>query len=143
MSSSSEETDLLEVAYKLGPALAAGCTIVIKPSELAPLSTLRLVELVHEIFALEAVVIFDADLHEIYQAGLWNVDPQELAQNVYYFETSDDDAETGIARRVLRLAVQRAWRPAIWRYGAYCLRSSTSTPFERRVSFTSKFGRRL
>jgi phenylacetaldehyde dehydrogenase len=39
---------LLEVAYKLGPALAAGCTIVIKPSELAPLSTLRLMDLVHE-----------------------------------------------------------------------------------------------
>src|SRR4029079_11227401 len=30
---------------------------------------LQLAELVHEIFALEAVVIFDADLHEIYQAG--------------------------------------------------------------------------
>ena len=39
---------LLEVCYKLGPALAAGCTIVIKPSELAPLSTLRLMELVDE-----------------------------------------------------------------------------------------------
>jgi acyl-CoA reductase-like NAD-dependent aldehyde dehydrogenase len=39
---------LLEVAYKLGPALAAGCTVVIKPSELAPLSTLRLMDLVHE-----------------------------------------------------------------------------------------------
>lgn len=64
---------------------------------------LQLVELVHEIFALEAVVIFDADLHETYQAGYWNVDPQELAQNVYYFESSDDDPETGIARRVLRL----------------------------------------
>jgi len=63
----------------------------------------QLAELVHEIFALEAVVIFDADLHETYQAGYWNVDPQELAQNVYYFESSDDDAETGIARRVLRL----------------------------------------
>lgn len=63
----------------------------------------QLAELVHEIFALEAVVIFDADLHEIYQAGYWNVDPQELAQNVYYFESSDDDPETGIARRVLRL----------------------------------------
>ncbi len=63
----------------------------------------QLVELVHEIFALEAVVIFDADLHETYQAGIWNVDPQELAQNVYYFETSDDDPESGISRRVLRL----------------------------------------
>jgi acyl-CoA reductase-like NAD-dependent aldehyde dehydrogenase len=39
---------LLEVCYKLGPALAAGCTIVIKPSELAPLSTLRMMELVDE-----------------------------------------------------------------------------------------------
>ena len=37
---------LLETAYKLGPALAAGCTIVLKPSELAPLSTLRLMDLV-------------------------------------------------------------------------------------------------
>jgi hypothetical protein len=48
----------------------------------------QLAELVHEIFALEAVAVFDADLHEVYQAGIWNVDPQELAQNVYYFETS-------------------------------------------------------
>ena len=63
----------------------------------------QLAELVHEIFALEAVVIFDADLHETYQAGYWNDDSQELAQNVYYFESSDDDPETGIARRVLRL----------------------------------------
>lgn len=63
----------------------------------------QLAELVHEIFALEGVVIFDADLHETYEAGFWNVDPQELAQNVYYFETSDDDPESGISRRVLRL----------------------------------------
>jgi phenylacetaldehyde dehydrogenase len=39
---------LLEVAYKLGPALAVGCTVVVKPSELAPLSTLRFAELVAE-----------------------------------------------------------------------------------------------
>jgi two-component system, OmpR family, sensor histidine kinase KdpD len=63
----------------------------------------QLAELVHEIFALEAVVVFDADLHETYQAGYWNEDPQEQAQNVYYFETSDDDPETGIGRRVVRL----------------------------------------
>jgi two-component system, OmpR family, sensor histidine kinase KdpD len=63
----------------------------------------QLAELVHEIFSLEAVVVFDADLHETYQAGFWKEDPQELAQNVYYFETSDDDSETGIGRRVVRL----------------------------------------
>lgn len=63
----------------------------------------QLAELVHEIFNLEAVAVFDADLHDVYTAGFWNVDPQEMAQNVYYFETSDDDLETGIGRRVVRL----------------------------------------
>jgi two-component system, OmpR family, sensor histidine kinase KdpD len=63
----------------------------------------QLADLVQEIFALEAVVIFDADLHQICQAGFWSQDPRELAQNVYYFETSDDDPVTGLGRRVLRL----------------------------------------
>jgi two-component system, OmpR family, sensor histidine kinase KdpD len=63
----------------------------------------QLAELVHEIFSFEAVAVFDADLHETYQAGYWAEDPQELAQNVYYFETTNDDPETGISRRVVRL----------------------------------------
>ena len=63
----------------------------------------QLAELVHEIFALEAVAVFDADLHAVYQAGYWSVDPQEMAQNVYYFETADDDPATGLGRRVVRL----------------------------------------
>jgi len=36
---------LLLLAWKMAPALAAGNTVVIKPSELTPLSTLRMVEL--------------------------------------------------------------------------------------------------
>jgi len=63
----------------------------------------QLAELVHDIFALEAVAVFDADLHTVYQAGYWSADPQEMAQNVYYFETTDDDPETGLGRRVVRL----------------------------------------
>ncbi len=63
----------------------------------------QLAELVHDIFEVEAVAVFDADLHEVYQAGYWNLDPQEMAQNVYYFETTDDDPEIGIGRRVVRL----------------------------------------
>ena len=63
----------------------------------------QLAELVHEIFDLEAVALFDADLHKVYQAGYWSVDPQEMAQNVYYFETTDDEPEIGIGRRVVRL----------------------------------------
>lgn len=39
---------LLMTAYKLGPALAAGCTVILKPAEQTPLSALRLAELVQE-----------------------------------------------------------------------------------------------
>jgi phenylacetaldehyde dehydrogenase len=39
----------LMAVNKIGPALAAGCTVVLKPAELAPLSALRLAELVQEI----------------------------------------------------------------------------------------------
>ena len=63
----------------------------------------QLADLVHDIFALEAVAVFDADLHTVYQAGFWNADPEEMARNVYYFETSDDDPQSGLGRRVVRL----------------------------------------
>ena len=39
---------LLQISWKVAPALAAGCTVVIKPSELTPLSTVRLVALLAE-----------------------------------------------------------------------------------------------
>jgi len=39
---------LLMAAWKLGPALAAGCTIVLKPAEQTPLTALRLGELIQE-----------------------------------------------------------------------------------------------
>ena len=39
---------LLMAAWKLGPALAAGCTVILKPAEQTPLSALRLGELIME-----------------------------------------------------------------------------------------------
>lgn len=39
---------LLQISWKVAPALAAGCTVVIKPSEVTPLSTVRLVALIEE-----------------------------------------------------------------------------------------------
>jgi two-component system sensor histidine kinase KdpD len=63
----------------------------------------QLADLIHDIFELEAVAVFDADLHRVYQAGYWSQDPQESAQNVYYFETNDDDLVLGVGRRVVRL----------------------------------------
>jgi succinate-semialdehyde dehydrogenase/glutarate-semialdehyde dehydrogenase len=40
---------LLNVGFKLGPALAAGCSLIIKPSALSPLSTYMIGEILHSI----------------------------------------------------------------------------------------------
>jgi betaine-aldehyde dehydrogenase len=39
---------LLMASWKVAPALAAGCTVVLKPSELTPLTALELAAIVHE-----------------------------------------------------------------------------------------------
>ncbi|MBI5275774.1 MAG: aldehyde dehydrogenase family protein [Burkholderiales bacterium] len=39
---------LYQITAKVGPALAAGCTVVLKPSELAPLSALLFAQVVHD-----------------------------------------------------------------------------------------------
>ncbi|MBU2886384.1 aldehyde dehydrogenase family protein [Gilvimarinus agarilyticus] len=39
---------LLNLGYKLGPALAAGCSVIVKPSQLTPLASLRCAELAQE-----------------------------------------------------------------------------------------------
>ena len=41
---------LMMAVWKLGPALAAGCTVVLKPSELTPFTTLKLAEMTADIF---------------------------------------------------------------------------------------------
>lgn len=63
----------------------------------------QLAELVHRVFNLEAVAVYDADLGETYQAGVWHDDPQEMAQNACHFESSDDDPQSGFHRRVVSL----------------------------------------
>lgn len=39
---------LLQASWKMAPALAAGCTVVMKPSEITPLTTIRITELAEE-----------------------------------------------------------------------------------------------
>ena len=50
---------LMMAAWKLGPALAAGNTVVLKPSEMTPLTTLKLAELVADIFPAGVVNILN------------------------------------------------------------------------------------
>ncbi|MBL8192350.1 MAG: aldehyde dehydrogenase family protein [Blastocatellia bacterium] len=61
---------LLMAAWKLGPALATGCTVVLKPAEQTPLTALRLAELVQEAGFPEGVVNVVAGYGETAGAAL-------------------------------------------------------------------------
>ncbi len=50
---------LMMAAWKLGPALAAGNTVVLKPSDMTPLTTLKLAELIADIFPAGVVNILN------------------------------------------------------------------------------------
>jgi phenylacetaldehyde dehydrogenase len=61
---------LLMAAWKLGPALATGCTVILKPAEQTPLSALRLGELMLEAGLPDGVVNIITGLGETAGAAL-------------------------------------------------------------------------
>ena len=61
---------LLMAAWKLGPALAAGCTVVLKPAEQTPLTALRLGELICEAGFPDGVINIVTGFGETAGAGL-------------------------------------------------------------------------
>jgi phenylacetaldehyde dehydrogenase len=61
---------LLMAVWKLGPALATGCTVVLKPAEQTPLSALRLGELIQEAGFPDGVVNVVTGLGETAGAAL-------------------------------------------------------------------------
>ncbi len=61
---------LLMAAWKLGPALATGCTVVLKPAEQTPLSALRLGDLIQEAGIPDGVVNIVTGLGETAGAAL-------------------------------------------------------------------------
>jgi|SRR6185312_16075029 len=59
--------------------------------------------LVQSLFPVESAAIFDVDLHEVYQAGEWSFDVNNVLQNICTFGTQSDEIETGLSRRVLQM----------------------------------------
>ncbi|MFE2043124.1 aldehyde dehydrogenase family protein [Streptomyces sp. NPDC059477] len=59
---------LISVAHKLAPALAAGNTVVVKPSELASVSTVRFIQLVQDLLPPGVVNVVTGFGHDVGQA---------------------------------------------------------------------------
>lgn len=55
------------------------------------------------IFGVESIAIFDADLDKLYQLGEWGPELEDSIRNAYFFESSTDEPEIGLTRRVLRI----------------------------------------
>jgi len=81
------------------------CTFIRETTKLDPHGKPgpQLADLVHSIFSVESVAIFDADLEEVYEAGEWSEDLQDALQNICIFETVSDDPSTGLSRRVIHM----------------------------------------
>lgn len=57
---------LLNAAFKIGPALAAGCSIILKPSDLSPLSAYLLGKIMHDIsFPADVVNILSGEVENV------------------------------------------------------------------------------
>jgi len=92
---------LMIAAWKLAPALAAGCTVVVKPSEDASLAVLRLAELVRRVgFPAGVVNVVSGRGDTAGEALLSNLNIDKFAFT----------GSTAVGRRVHESAVQRTVR---------------------------------
>lgn len=84
---------LMFVSWKLGPALAAGNTVVMKPSEITPLSTLRVGELAKQVGIPDGVINI--------VTGYGNTAGQRIAEHPQIGKVSFTGS-TGIGRAIVR-----------------------------------------
>jgi two-component system sensor histidine kinase KdpD len=63
----------------------------------------QLPDFLRQCFDLEAVALLDADMNRTYRAGQWFADPENTLRNIYLFERSTSDPETGLHSEVLRI----------------------------------------
>jgi hypothetical protein len=91
-----------QVAAPLQPETRQLCTLIEETTRLDPHRKpgQPLSAMIRTIFQMDAVAIFDDDLQEVYGAGDWFDDLQDVLQNICIFETVSDDPETGLSRRV-------------------------------------------
>lgn len=117
---------LSQIAAKVAPALAAGCTVVVKPSEVAPLSACVLAEIVHEA-GLPAGVF-----------NLVNGDGPGVGEPLAAHPEVDMVSFTGstrAGRRVAQLAAQRVARVALELGGKSPLVILDDADLERAVEY--------
>ncbi|MBJ8341914.1 aldehyde dehydrogenase family protein [Antrihabitans sp. YC3-6] len=96
---------LLQISWKIAPALAAGCTMVAKPSEVTPLSTIAFVRLAEEAGVPPGVLNLVQGSGAVLGAALTDTDDVDLISFTGGLATGRRIAEIA-ARRVTKAAVE-------------------------------------
>lgn len=95
---------LLQISWKVAPALAAGCTMVLKPSEVTPLSTIAMTRLIDEAGVPAGVVNLVQGSGAVLGAALTDTDDVDLISFTGGLATG---------RTIGRIAASRVTRAAV------------------------------
>ena len=99
----------------------------------------QLTQLIHRIFGLEAVAIFNAESATTDTSGLWTDSEATLARDSFVMLADDDDASKATSRRILRIGASAvgalAVRGTISPLVLNALASMTAITLDRWVSF--------
>ncbi|MGA1982277.1 MAG: DUF4118 domain-containing protein [Acidobacteriaceae bacterium] len=63
----------------------------------------QLVQLIRRTFLADDVAIFDAELTRLDHQGTWSIDEQQIAKTAYLTDRNEDDRDTRITQRIIRI----------------------------------------
>jgi acyl-CoA reductase-like NAD-dependent aldehyde dehydrogenase len=96
---------LHQIAAKVAPALAAGCTVVLKPSEVAPLNAFLLADVIHEVGLPNGVFNLVSGsgpvVGEAFNTLAWLVASQMIALHAGRARFVESDAPRGLAKAMV------------------------------------------
>jgi two-component system sensor histidine kinase KdpD len=100
---------------------------------------LQIVRLIHQVFSVEDVAVFDANVSRLDHVGSWSEQEKQIVRTAYILDKDFDDSETHTAQRIVRLGTTSvgaiAIRGGVDSLVANALASLAAITFERYRSF--------
>jgi two-component system sensor histidine kinase KdpD len=102
----------------------------------------QLTQLIHRIYGVDDIAIFDANLARLDHVGEWSIDEQQSAKTAYLLDKNDDDPATHTIRRLIRIGTTSigaiAIRGDVGPMIANAIASLAAISFERYRSYENE-----